>query len=230
MENVSLIMAFVAGVLTFLSPCVLPLIPSYISYLTGVSFRELSEEAARERKRKIRLVTAFHALSFIAGFTVVFVLLGTGVTLLGNILFQYQPFLKKVGGILIIFFGLVIMRVIKVPFLQSEKKFSYSKEGVSLLGSMLVGATFAIAWTPCVGPILGSILVYASSAESMKTGTTLLLAFSLGLGLPFFLSAFAVNLLLAYIKKIGTYMRWIEIAAGCILIIFGVLLLTGKFV
>ena len=228
MEKVSFIMAFIAGIITFLSPCVLPLIPAYISYLTGISFHEFSGEITKPERRKIKLLTTFHSLGFILGFSVIFVALGISVTFLGKFLFQYQLLLKRIGGALIIFFALVIMRVIKVPFLAKEKKLTYRKEGVSILGSMLVGATFAVAWTPCVGPILGSILIYASSTASMEMGIKLLIAFSLGLGLPFFLSALIINSFLTYIKKIEKYLKWITIAAGVILIIFGILLLTGK--
>lgn len=217
-----------AGVFAFLSPCVLPLIPAYLSYLTGVSFREISGPATPARRRKIRLITVFHALGFILGFSIIFVLLGASVTLLGKLLFEYQVPLKKIGALAIIFFGLVIMDVIKIPILSSEKKFSYKKEGISFLSSVVVGAIFAAAWTPCIGPILGSILIYASSAESARSGIKLLSAFSLGLGLPFFLAALLLNTFLAYIKKIEKYLRWIKIAAGVILIIFGILLITGK--
>lgn len=213
-----------AGSFSFLSPCVLPLIPGYLSYLTGVSFREFTGELTKERKRKIKLLTIFHSLSFISGFSIVFVLLGASVTFLGKLLLQHQVLLKRAGGLLIIFLALVIMGVIKAPFLMKEKKLSYKKEGVSILGSLLVGATFAIAWTPCVGPILGSILIYTSSSASVKMGIKLLTGFSLGFGLPFFLSALAINSFLAYIKRIEKYLRWVTVAAGAVLIIFGILL------
>ena len=222
-------MAVMAGVFAFFSPCILPLIPSYVSYLTGVSFRELSESALDERKKKIKKLTMLHSLSFIFGFSVIFVMLGAGVSLLGKFLYEYQPLMKKIGGILIIFFGLAIAGVIKNPILQKEKKFSYKKNGISILGSCAVGAIFAAAWTPCVGPILGSILVYASSGASIKKGIMLLIGFSLGLGIPFFLSALAINSFLAYLKKIEKYLRVISVAAGIVLIVFGILLLTGKF-
>jgi len=226
-ENISLIMAFTAGVFTFLSPCILPLIPAYLSYLTGISFHEISEKTDPARRQKIRSVTIFHALGFIFGFSLIFMFLGASVTFLGKQLFQHQAVLKKIGALVIMFFGLVIMDVIKIPFLSGEKKISYKKDGISFLGSITVGAVFAAAWTPCIGPILGSILIYASSTESARSGIRLLGAFSLGLGLPFFLAAFLVNTVLAYIRKIERYIRWIKIASGIILIIFGILLLTG---
>ncbi len=227
-ENISLIMAFTAGVLAFLSPCVLPLIPAYLSYLTGMSFHEISGKTTPAGRRKIRLTTVFHALGFILGFSIIFVLLGASVTLAGKLLFQYQAVLKKIGALAIMFFGLVVMDVIKIPILSGEKKFSYKKNSISFLSSIAVGAIFAAAWTPCIGPILGSILIYASSAESARSGIKLLGAFSLGMGLPFFLAALLVNTFLAHIKKIERYLRWIKVTAGVILIIFGILLLTGR--
>jgi cytochrome c-type biogenesis protein len=227
MENVSFIMAFMAGIITFLSPCVLPLIPAYISYLTGISFRELSGEITTAEKRKIKLLTILHSLGFILGFSIVFVLLGASVTFLGSFFLQYQSLIKRIGGVLVIFFALVIMGVIKIPFMAKEKKLTYRKEGVSVLGSVLVGATFAAAWTPCVGPILGSILIYATSTASIKMGIKLLIAFSIGLGFTFFLAALIVNSLLAYIKKIEKYLKWVTVLTGVILITFGIFLLTG---
>ena len=228
MEEVSYIAAFIAGVVSFLSPCVLPLVPAYISYLTGISFKEASSQDSKDEKRHIRIITAIHAGAFILGFSLVFVLLGASVTFLGSILLEYQSLIKKLGGILIIIFALAIMGVIKIPFLRREAKISYKKEGVSFFGSFLVGATFAAAWTPCIGPILGSILVYASSSASIKTGIKLLIAFSLGLGVPFFLSAIAINSFLSYMDKIKKYLKYINILAGIILITFGLMLLLGR--
>jgi len=228
MENVSFLIAFIAGIATFLSPCLLPLIPAYISYLTGLSFTEASSAAMSAQKRKeIRSVTLAHALSFVLGFSIVFILLGTSATILGNMLIKYRPVVQKIGGVLIIFFAFVIMGIIKIPFLEKEKKISLKKSSVSLLGSVLVGITFAIAWTPCVGPILGSILVYASNIESVKKGVILLIAFSMGLGIPFILSALAINSFFIYIKRFQKYLKRISIVSGIILMIFGVLLLIG---
>jgi len=220
-------MAFAAGFLAFLSPCILPLIPAYISYLTGVSFGEFSGELTKEKKRKIAFATAFHSLAFILGFTIVFVLLGASITFIGKALLEYQPLLKKIGGVFIIVFGFIVADIIRIPFLIKEKKFSYKKKGISILGSVMVGAAFAAAWTPCIGPILGSILIYASSAENIKAGIKLLIAFSAGLAVPFFISSIAINSFLAYIKKIDKYLRWIKILAGIILVGFGLTMLIG---
>lgn len=227
MENTSLIVAFSAGLLAFLSPCVLPLIPSYLSYLTGVSFKELSGEITSEKRKKIKLLTALHAIFFILGFSIVFILLGTTATFLGSALLEHQDLIKRIGGVLIIFFGLTISGIINIPGFQRSKKFSYKKEGISFVGSLLVGATFAAAWTPCIGPILGSILVYASSTADMQKGVILLSVFSLGLAVPFFISALAINTFLIYVKKLEKILRWVNFSAGIILIIFGILLLAG---
>ncbi|OGW74823.1 MAG: hypothetical protein A2Z72_06085 [Omnitrophica bacterium RBG_13_46_9] len=228
MENASFLMAFVSGILAFFSPCMLPLIPAYISYLTGISFHEITGELSNEKKARIKLMTVLHSLGFIMGFTVVFVILGAGATFLGKLLVRYQFILMRIGGLVVIFFALVIADVIKAPFLEREMKVSYRKNGVSILGSILVGATFAAAWTPCVGLILGSILIYASSTASMRMGVSLLIVFSCGLGLPFLLSALIMNSFLAYVKKIERHMRWVRIISGIILMIFGILLLIGR--
>ena len=211
----------------FLSPCVLPLVPVYISYLTGISFSDTSQVDSEERKRQIKKITLIHSTSFIIGFSIVFVALGASITYIGSFFLEYQPIIKRIGGALIIVFAFLIMGVIKVPFLQKEAKLRYRKEGISALGSLLVGATFAAAWTPCVGPILGSILVYASSTASIKTGITLLFVFSLGLGLPFLLSALLINSFLSYMDKIKKYIKYMNIVAGLILATFGTYLLIG---
>ncbi|MBN1353573.1 MAG: sulfite exporter TauE/SafE family protein [Candidatus Omnitrophica bacterium] len=227
-DSISLLMAFTAGILAFLSPCVLPIVPAYISYLTGVSFREISSDITNARRRKIRIATVAHSVCFILGFTVTFVLLGATVTVMGKALLNHQAILRKIGGVAIIVFAMIISGIIKIPFLTKEIKFSYRKKSISLLGSFLVGATFAIAWTPCVGPILGSILIYASSEADMRAGIKLLTFFSLGLGTPFFLSAFIVNSVLSYINKIARYLGWIKALSGIILATFGIRMLIWR--
>jgi len=211
----------------FFSPCILPIVPSYLSYLTGISFRELSGESASREKKKIRTLTVAHSLLFIMGFSIIFILLGLTVTALGKILFDYQVILKKAGAVLIIFFGLVISGVLKIRILQRDKRITYKKSGVSFIGSLLVGATFALAWTPCAGPVLGSILVYASSTANLMLGFRLLACFSLGLGIPFFLVSLLMNSFLLHFKKIKAYLEKVNILAGGILIIFGLIILIG---
>lgn len=227
-QNVSYLVAFVSGFLIFLSPCILPLIPTYISYLTGVSFKDLTSETIDEsQKKRIRILTMLHSVMFIIGFSVIFVLLGTTVSYFGQLLLEYQSILKKVSAVIIIIFGFMISGIMRIGFLEKEKKIEYRKKGVSVLGSLLIGATFALAWTPCVGPILGSILVYASSTSSMKLGVKLLAVFSAGLAVPFFLSSLLVNSFLLYFNKVKNILKWVNIAGGGILILFGILVLTG---
>lgn len=228
MESISFLAAFGAGILIFLSPCIFPLIPGYISYLTGVSFKEFSGEITDERKKDVKRLTVLHSLSFVLGFSIIFIALGATATILGKALLEHHIILRKIGGAIIILFGLIIMGVIKIPFMQREKKLSYKKHGISVLGSILVGATFALAWTPCVGPVLGGILVYASSTASVKEGIKLLFAFSLGLGIPFILSAILINSFLTFIKKIEKYLKYVNIGAGLVLLVFGILLLIGR--
>lgn len=227
-SNISYVVSFMAGSLLFFSPCILPLIPSYLSYLTGISFKELSGDLSSERKREIRILTILHSLSFILGFSLIFVTLGMTVTFLGRFLLEYQLLLKKIGATLIIFFGLLIAGIFKIGFLQKEKRITYRKKGTGFLGSFLVGAIFAFAWTPCVGPILGSILVYASSTASTKLGFKLLSIFSLGLALPFFASSLLLNSFLLYFNKIKGLLKWINLIAGTVLVIFGLLILFGR--
>ncbi|MFH1790552.1 MAG: cytochrome c biogenesis protein CcdA [Candidatus Omnitrophota bacterium] len=226
-SNISYAVAFAAGMMVFLSPCILPLIPTYLSYLTGMSFKELEGEITPEKKRRIRARTVAHSLMFIIGFSVVFILLGTTVSFLGRLLLDYQRILKTVSAVLIIGFGLMITGALNIGFLQKEKQVQYRKKGTSYIGSLLVGAAFAFAWTPCVGPILGSILVYASSTASVARGITLLSVFSAGLAVPFFLTGFLINSFLLHFNKIKKIMRVINVLGGIILIVFGVLILTG---
>jgi len=226
-QQISYLVAFLSGSLLFFSPCILPLIPTYISYLTGVSFSQLTGDSSSEEKRKIRKRTMIHSLMFIIGFSIIFILLGTTVTYLSRYFLKYLHVLRMIGAVVIIFFGFMITGVLNIGFLVKEKRIEYRKRGISYLGSVLVGATFAFAWTPCVGPILGSILVYASSTANVKLGVTLLCLFSLGLAVPFFLSSLLVNSFLSFFTRFKKYIRVINVIGGIILIGFGVLILTG---
>jgi len=184
MEKVSLLMAFGGGLLSFFSPCVLPVIPSYISYITGISFEDLTGEQDR---RRIRMVTLKNSLLFIAGFSFVFILLGASSSFLGSVLFEYQEAVRKIGGVLIVIMGCYIAGILKIGFLSRDKRLHLRNKPAGLLGSFLVGIAFAAGWTPCIGPILGSILLYAGTAGSVASGIELLTAYALGLGLPFLL-------------------------------------------
>jgi len=217
-QNLNLFIAFIAGVFAFLSPCFLPLVPAYLIYITGLSFDEVKD---------VRLKTVIHSLLFIFGFTVVFTFLGVTASLIGNILFQFRDIIRIIGGGLIIFLGLYLAGIIKLPFLDMEKRLTLSKKPAGYLGTFFVGIVFALAWSPCVGPILGGILVYASQAETVGQGVLMLIAFSLGLGLPLFLVSLAVNFSLSLLKKIEKYLGVIHFISGLFLVIVGILLITN---
>lgn len=225
MKDISFSLSFLAGVLSFLSPCVLPLVPSYVSFITGVSFEDLREGADRKR---IQFLTITNSLVFIAGFSTIFIALGASSSVVGRFLFQYQNWIRTIGGVLVIFFGLFVSGIIRLDFLTKERKFHLGGKPAGYIGTFMVGMTFAAAWTPCIGPILGTILVYAGSQGSASYGFKLLAVYSLGLAVPFFLSSLMFNSFLTYSAKIRKYMRIIMMVSGLVLIIFGLLLLTNN--
>ncbi|MFZ5908375.1 MAG: cytochrome c biogenesis CcdA family protein [Nitrospirota bacterium] len=225
MADVSFPLAFLAGVASFLSPCVLPLFPSYVSFITGISFQDLT--VGTDRKR-IRHLTIINSLAFIAGFSTVFIALGVSSSALGRFFDAYADFIRIAGGVLIILFGLFVSGIVKLDFLMLDKKIYLSGKPGGYIGTFLVGMTFAAGWSPCIGPILGTILLYAGSKGSALFGFQLLAVYSLGLAVPFFLSALGLNLFLSYTPKIIRHMRVIMIVSGLILILFGVMLLFDK--
>lgn len=222
-ENVTYFVAFVAGLLTFLSPCILPLIPSFIVYITGVSFKDLK---SNDLKKGVRAKTLSHTMLFIAGFTVVFILLGLTATVIGRTLFNYQHIIRIAGGILIIIFGLYLTGIINISALTKDHHIKVAK-GSTYLGSFLVGVTFAAAWTPCAGPILGSILVLAGTNSSMAHGALLLTIYSIGVAIPFIITALTTNYFLASFNKFTKIVGHINILGGIFLIIVGVLVATN---
>ncbi len=225
-NQVSLLAAFLAGIVSFISPCVLPLVPSYVTFITGVSFDELTSGSAIPRVRRLTIV---HSLAFIVGFSLVFISLGATATVAGQFLREHQNSLRRVGGAMIILFGIYLTGIIPIPALSRERKKQLTTKPLGILGSVLVGVTFAAGWTPCIGPILASILIYASTAKTVGTGIVLLSVYSLGLGIPFFLSSLALNSFLAASRRIRGHLRAIEIASGVVLILFGILLVTNLF-
>ncbi|GAB4388496.1 MAG: cytochrome c biogenesis protein CcdA [Thermodesulfovibrionales bacterium] len=225
MNEVSYPLSFAAGVLSFLSPCVLPLVPSYLTFITGMSFEDLT---SAENRKRARVLTITNSLVFILGFSAVFLALGASSSLIGQWLFHYQEWIRIIGGILVIIFGVFIAGFIRMDFLMRERKFHLKGKPAGYVGTFVIGMTFAAGWTPCIGPILGSILVYASSQGSAAYGLKLLSVYSLGLAIPFFLSSLAFNSFLSYTKVIGKYMRAIMMVSGLILIAFGILLLTNQ--
>jgi cytochrome c-type biogenesis protein len=222
-SQISFLFAFGAGFLSFISPCVLPLVPSYVSYITGLSFEDLTENRDRAR---IRRLTISHSLFFISGFSTIFILFGATATFIGQALLIYQNVIRQVGGVLVVLFGLYIMGILKIPFLSTERKLHIENKPAGYFGSFLVGIGFAAGWTPCVGPILGSILFYASMSDSMIRGMSLLAVYSLGLGLPLFISSLAINSFLVSFKWFVRHMRWVTLGSGFFLVVIGVMLFT----
>jgi len=212
-----LAIAFFGGSLAFFSPCFLPLVPAYLVYITGLSFEDV---------QRTRFLTIAHSLLFILGFTIVFTSLGIAASLAGQFFFAFRDVIRIAGGLLVIFLGLYLMRIIRLPFLDLEKKVTLSSKPSGFLGSVLVGMVFALGWTPCVGPILAGILLYAAQSETVGQGAFMLIAFSLGLGLPLFLFSLAVNYSLTLLKRIQKYLGAIHFVAGLFLVIVGLLLAT----
>jgi len=223
-ENISYIVAFIAGLLTYLSPCLLPLVPAFIAYITGISLQEFKSE---KKKKLLQKKTIVHSILFIAGFSIIFVLLGLTATFVGRALFQYQKFIRITGGVLIALFGLQLLGVLNFDFLARERKLPIVAKGASYLGSFLIGVTFAAAWTPCAGPILGSILVLAGTKADMATGVKLLTIYSLGIAIPFFVTALLVNSFLGQLNKFQKVIAVINRVGGIFLIIVGILLATN---
>jgi cytochrome c-type biogenesis protein len=213
--------AFLAGLLSFLSPCVLPVVPSYLSYVTGIS-----GVAEMQRRRHLALL---HAALFVLGFTLIFVALGATATALGRLLNTYQHWLERLGGLLIIVFGLYCVGALRIGFLGREARWDLGDKPLGYLGSVLAGLAFGAGWTPCIGPILGSILLYTSSRADFGQGLVLLLAYSLGLAIPFLVAAWALEWFLGWMQRFRKYIGWVERIAGVLLIAFGLLLLTGTF-
>jgi cytochrome c-type biogenesis protein len=223
--NVSLIAAFAAGFLSFVSPCVLPLIPGYISFVSGVSLEEMRGDAPPATSRLQVFITS---LAFVLGFSLVFIALGASATAIGKFMFAKLPLLSKIAGAVLIVFGLHTMGVFRLAFLETEKRVHAQRKPAGPLGAMLVGVAFAFGWTPCIGPILGGILAIAGSRNSVAEGITLLAVYSLGLGIPFLLTSLAINQFFGAAKRIRRYYHAIELLSGGLLVAIGVLILTGQ--
>lgn len=222
MSHVSLFAAFTAGLLSFVSPCVLPLVPSYLSYITGLSIEELANVQERKRFRK---AIALNALMFIAGFSSVFIAFGASASFIGQLLYEYQHIIRTVGAVVIILFGLYLLGILHPRFLMTEHRlWQFKAKPVGYIGSFLVGTAFAAGWTPCVGPVLGAILAYASTKDSMLDGIILLASYSAGLGIPFLLTAFGVDSFLASFKRLRVYLGAVSKVSGGVLIIVGLMI------
>jgi cytochrome c-type biogenesis protein len=222
--NITYIGAFLAGLLSFLSPCVLPLIPGYISFISGASIQELSN-AGDIKKVKFRVL--INSLMFVIGFTVVFVLLGASATAISRLLLKYLRIISIIAGSFIIIFGLHIMGILKISALYNEKRFQSSEKPANIFGSFIMGLAFAFGWTPCIGPILAGILAVAASQDTIGKGILLLFIYSLGLGIPFMITAWSITFFFKMFDKIKKYFNIVELVAGLLLILVGILMITG---
>lgn len=212
-------LAFIAGILSFLSPCVLPLVPSYLAYVGGSSAAEF------ERKR----LAIRNSLFFILGFSLIFIALGASASFVGALLRDYRASLMITGGILVILFGFVMLGLIKIPFLYRDTRQQFKGDSSNPVGAVLLGMAFAAGWTPCIGPVLGGILTLAGASGTLLQGVLLLACYALGLGVPFFLSAVALESFLKFSKGIRQYLPVVERFAGGLLVVAGVLMLTGLY-
>ncbi|HNR04254.1 MAG TPA: cytochrome c biogenesis protein CcdA [Bacillota bacterium] len=221
MSNISLILAFSAGLLSFLSPCVLPLVPAYITYITGSAIADLNTGRAR-------LYALYKSLGFVLGFSLVFIAMGASITSIGRLFAGNMNTFRKIGGTLIVLFGIHITGLFKIKTLYYEKRLVPFEKLSRNISSVFIGMAFAAGWTPCVGPILASILIYAGSMETVTMGILLLAAYSLGLAVPFILTAYAVGSFSGYFKRISGYLNTISIISGVLLILMGILIFTNK--
>jgi cytochrome c-type biogenesis protein len=224
--NVSIGAAVLAGIFSFLSPCVLPLVPPYLVYMSGVSLDELMDDKAQKAEPKHYHVM-LSALLFVAGFTTVFVLLGATASALGSVLRQNLPLLSQIAGAGIILMGLHFIGLFRFSLFAKEARFQTSKNASSLSGSYLMGLAFAFGWTPCIGPVLAAILSVAGSEDSVARGMALLAFYSLGLGIPFLLAAVSVNRFLSFSKRFRRHIPVMEKSMGLLLVLTGVMFLTG---
>jgi cytochrome c-type biogenesis protein len=232
-ENVTLLAAFGAGLLSFISPCVLPLIPGYLSFISGLSLDEMRSAAPRSVAlaappgTRRRILTS--SLAFILGFSLVFISLGATASAVGQFMMQRLPLLSRIAGIVIILFGLHTMGVLRIEWLYQEKRLHAQTKPAGFVGALLVGIAFAFGWTPCIGPILAGIFAIAASRDTVGDGVQLLATYSLGLGVPFFAAALAIDRFYAAMARIRKHYHAIELVSGGLLVAIGLLIFTNKF-
>ena len=215
--SVGIAISFAAGLLSFLSPCVLPLIPSYVTFVTGLSLEDVS------RARRIALV---HSLLFVTGFTLIFLALGATASSIGRLLAYNREWVGRVGGAIVIVLGLYLIGAFNFAWFARERRLHVADKPLGYLGTVFVGMAFAAGWTPCIGPILGAVLTYTASAADLNRGLVLLLAYSLGLAVPFVLAALMIERFMHLFQKFRGFMVWTSRIAGALLIVVGVMMLT----
>lgn len=218
------IAAFVAGIVSFLSPCVLPLVPGYVSLISGASVEEL-----QARDRKLLNTVLLHSIMFILGFTLVFVCLGAAATSIGHVMKLYKKQLTWIAGTVIVIFGLHLTGILKIKALYADKRLHSVGSGKSPIGAFVVGFAFAFGWTPCIGPILSLILTAAGNADTVSKGVVLLFIYSLGLAVPFLLTSVGIDRFLVFYGKFRRHLQAVEVGSGVLLIVFGVLIFTRHF-
>ena len=218
--SLGLFVAFAAGLLSFLSPCVLPLVPSYITLITGMTLEDL-----QQTKRE----TLFHAITFVLGFSLIFLALGAGATVFGQIMIRYRDWISRIGGVLIILFGLYMLGVFNLGLLARDTRLHLSSKPIGYFGTLIVGIAFGAGWSPCIGPILGAIMTMAANEADLTRGLVLLAAYSAGLAVPFLLAAVMVEKFLAAFAKLRHQMVWVNRIAGTMLILVGVLMVSDRF-
>ncbi len=228
MDSISLVAAFVAGLLSFISPCVLPLIPGYLSFVSGVTLQEMRGEGQAAPAGSRRRVLG-SSLAFVLGFSLVFISLGASASAVGQFLMSRLAIIGKIAGVLIVLFGLHMMGVLRISWLYSEKRVQTQKKPAGPFGAVLVGIAFAFGWTPCIGPILAGILAVAASKDTMMDGVKLLAAYSAGLGIPFLITSLAINQFFAAFARIRKHYHAIEVVSGVLLVAVGVLIFTNQF-
>jgi cytochrome c-type biogenesis protein len=219
------LIAFGSGLLSFFAPCVLPLVPSYLIFISGASM----DHYGKSGSPKFNKIVFVHSIVFVLGFSLVFVLLGASSSLVGHFLSTYQSYIMKIGGMLLIVMGLFSLNIIRIPLLNQEKVIHLKEKPLGFFGSFMVGVTFSLGWTPCIGPALSSILIIASTEENVGRGMYLLSMYSLGLGLPFIVSALLFNRLLGFLKRYGYVVKYTTKIMGILLIVLGLLLVTSYF-
>ena len=223
--QVSFPLAFLAGIVSFLSPCILPVVPSYLAFVSGLTLDELRDGSVADARR----AAAINSVLFVVGFSAVFMTMGWVATTAGQAVGRTLPWLDRAGGVVIILLGLLLVGVLRAPALARDLRFHPSSRPAGALGSLLVGVAFGAGWTPCIGPILGSILLYAGLEATMTHGTLLLATYAAGLGIPFVAASVGFNWFLAGAENLRKWMMPLERTAGTVLVIIGLLMVTGRF-
>jgi cytochrome c-type biogenesis protein len=222
-SGIGLLSAFLAGLVSFLSPCVLPLVPAYVSYIAGESLEDLTGDTSGRQRMTVMLLS----LLFVLGFSTVFVLMGASATAVGDLLLRYRHILETAAGVVVILFGLVMIGLVRFQGLQRDLRFHLNLPGGQPIGAYVLGAAFAFGWTPCIGPVLGGILAIAAVGSTVSGGMILLGVYSLGLGVPFLIAAAFTGFFLRHMRGLGKVGRQLQIAAGVVLVLMGIAMVTG---